>query len=80
MSSVTVHVIVVKFPVNDSSKIWLKSLLFCTMALVSTQKFCLKLHEVLALFKIPVKFNHIDHSTVPLETASYLKYYMTDCV
>lgn len=41
--------------------------------------FCLTLHELLALVKIPVNFNHNgnDHNTVPLETASYLKY---DCV
>lgn len=50
--------------------------LFCTIALVSTHKFSLKLYEILGLVKIPVNFNHNgnDHNTVPLETASYLKY------
>lgn len=46
------------------------------MALISTQRFCLKLPEILALVKIPVNFHHSgnDHNTVPLETASYLKF------
>lgn len=76
MNSLAVHLRTVKFPVNDSSKIWLDSLLFCTTALVSPQKFCLKLHEILALVKIPVRFNHSgnDHNAVPLETVSYLRY------
>lgn len=33
MNSLAVHLTTVKFPVNDSSKIWLDTLLFCTMAL-----------------------------------------------
>lgn len=76
MNCLAVHLTTVKFPINDSSKIWLDTLLFCTMALVSTQIFCLKLHEILALVKIPVRFNHNGnyHNTVPLETASYLRY------
>lgn len=46
------------------------------MAFVSTQKLCLELHDILALVKIPVNFNHSgnDHNNVTLETVSYLKY------